>query len=530
MLILAAAVLVSLTSCIDPVAAPSPSDSAEPQPSATVASAGAIDHMFTIRYDADHTFNPITGTDPNNMALAPLMYESLFVLSDTLTAEPVLCDDCKTTDGLTYTIKLKPDVAMSDGATLSSADVKYTLTTAMQGGRFSGRLSIVGSVSAVDALTLKITLKSPNYMLPLLLDIPIIRANSGDQNHPAGTGPYVFSASETPRLVASASYRDKAHIPTPVIYLKSCTDSELSVAFSSQSVDMFWDDPSDAIDINILSDHEIRYYDTTILEFVGFNTKKAILSNPELRRAIGLTVDREKIIDDVYSNHGVAAPVVLSPKFSLYDKEWEPKVPDPLGELSSIFNGIGPAGSGGKPMGMVDDDSNGYLEMPDANGIYQPFSLKLIVNKDNKYKVKAAQEIAGELRDVGIDVNLQALPWDSFMAALQSGDFDLYYGDVSLPADYDLTQLLSPGGSLDFGKAGSEAIVSRIDAFLGAADDEKRIDAARKLCDLIYTDAPIVPVLYRQFAVHTNRNIVAGLNPTQSSLFYGLMKWKINLG
>lgn len=518
--IAAAVVLISLTSCIRPAAEPSPSVSAAPSPSVTVASAGAIDHMFTIRYTADRTFNPITGTDPNNMALAPLMYESLFVLNDKLTAEPVLCDSYETSDGVNHIIKLKPGVVMSDGAELSAADVKYTLMTAKQGGRFSGRLKSLESVTVIDELTVKITLKSPNYMLPLLLDIPIIRANSGDQNYPPGSGPYVFKQTDNPYLVASPTYRDKAGIPTPVIYLKSCTDSQLSIDFSSQAVDMFWDDPADAIDIHILSDHEIRYYDTTILEFVGFNTRNSVLSKPELRYALGLTIDRKKIVDSVYSNHAVAAPLVLSPKCGFYSPEWERKDTDHLKDISTIFESLG----------MYDDDNNGFLEIRNASGPSTPITLTLIVNGDNSYKKQAAQEVADAMRAVGIEIILNPLPWNGFLAALEGGSFDLYYGDVCLPADFNLTELLSPGGSLDFGKAGSASYLAHINALLAAPDENKRREAAKNLCDEIYNNTPIVPVLYRQFAVHTNRNIVTGLNPTQSSLFYGLADWEINLG
>lgn len=519
MLLSAAAVLLSLTSCAS-TASSDPNGTDTPAPATSAVPAGAIDHMFTIRYDADHTLNPITGTDPNNMALAPLMYEGLFVLNGKLTAEPVLCESFDPGDGVTYTFKLKSGIAMSDGSTLTAADVKYTLLLAKQSGRFSGRLNILDSVTAVDGLTVKVTLNSANYMLPELLDIPIIKANSGNQDHPAGTGPYTFASSGEPRLVAFSSYRESANIPAPVIYLKSCTDSELSMEFSSQAVDMFWDDPADTTDINILSDHEIRYYDTTILEYVGFNTKSRGLSSPELRRALGLTIDRDKIIDEVYSNHAVAAPRILSPNYSHYDPAWAPEVDDALGDISKILFSLD----------LDDRDSDGYLEMQDAAGAWHPLNLTFIVNKDNLYKVRAAQEIADSLKEVGINVMVKSLSWSDYTSALEKGNFDLYYGDVCLPADYDLTELLSPSGALSFGHIGSTSYITYINAFLKASSDTARTAAAKALCDEIYTNAPIVPVLYRQYAVHTNRNIVTGLNPTQSSLFYGLTSWKINLG
>ena len=522
--VIAAGVLIALSSCQAPDVAPAPSVSVSvAPPSATVASSGAADHVFTVRYSASQTLNPITATNPNNTVLAPLMYEGLFVLNSKLTAEPVLCESFTTQDGLSYTFKLRPGIAMSDGSTLTAADVRYTLTQAKQTGRFTGRLKILDTVTAVDALTVRVTLKYANYMFPQLLDIPVIKSNSIDQNHPAGTGPYYYSGSGTPRLTALPTYR--MTVPTPVIYLKDDTDAQLSVDFSSHVVDFFWDDPMDDYEIRILSDHETRFYSTTILEYIGFNTRNTVLADPELRRALGLAVDRGKIIKTVSSNHAVAAPLILSPSYRLYDPKWEPKITDTLGEMSAILHTIG-----ADPDGMQDHDGDGFLEMKQANGNWTRISLTFIVNSENRFKVQVAQLITDALRADGIDVTLVTHPWEDYVTALQKGRFDIYLGEVSVPADYDLSALLSPGGALDYGKAGSAGYVSHINAFMGASKDASQQSAAKALCDYVWLNAPIVPILYREFAVHSNRNVIVGLNPTQSNLFYGLAGWKLNLG
>lgn len=449
------------------------------------------------------------------MALAPLMYEGLFVLNDKLEAENVLCDGYSTTDGINYTFKIKSGISMSDGSTLTASDVKYSLGWAKQTGRFSGRFRIIQDITAVDSLSLKITLKSANYMLPELLDVPVIKYGSIDDKNPPGTGPYCFSKSGTQSLSALTGYRES--LPVSVIYLKDCSDVELSSAFSSQAIDLFWDDPADSSDIRILSDHEARYYNTTILEFLGFNAKKSVLSNPDLRRALGLAIDRKKIIDSIYSNHAIAAPLVLSPVCSFYDSAWEKKEKDSLAEISTIFASLQ----------MDDSNSDGYLEMPTANNGRIPMNFTIIVNGDNHYKVAAAQQITDSLRAVGINAALKSLSWSAYMSALQSGNFDMYYGDVYLPANYDLTELLSSGGSIDFGHVGNSLYQSKINAFLGTSDQAAQKNAAQQLCAYIDEKAPIIPVLYREYAVHTNRKVISGVNPTQSSIFYGYTGWKI---
>ncbi|UOO37595.1 ABC transporter substrate-binding protein [Oscillospiraceae bacterium CM] len=519
LLLVGALLAATLSSCASSSkSSDDPASSASP--GVTAGASNASDHVFTVRYNAGQTLNPITGTSPDNMALAPLMYEGLFVLNDKMEAESVLCDSFSTSsDGKTYTIKLKSGVAMSDGSTLNAADVKYSLNWASQLGRFAGRFGALSGISTVDALTLKITLTKANYKLPELLDVPIIKSGAINSTHPAGSGPYYYDDTGSAHLVALTTYRDAAKIPVSEIYLKDCTNSDLSVEFSSQTVDMFWDDPADASEINILNDHEIRYYNTTILQYVGFNLHNRVLSNAKIRNAFSLIIDRKSIVSAVYNGHALAAPLILSPNYKFYDTAWEPQITDTLSELSSIFSSLG----------MRDDDTDGFLEFPSSGNTLVPFKLTFIVNGDNSYKVAAAQQVVDSLKKVGINVELKPLSWSAYVEALKNGNFDMYYGDVYLPADNDLSALLAPGGSVDYGHAGTTACQTRINALLAASDEETEKTAAAQLCAYVDSTDPIIPILYRQYTVHANRNVISGLNPTQSDIFYGLTSWKINL-
>src|SRR5699024_3372532 len=51
----------------------------------------------------------------------------------------------------------------------------------------------------------------------------------------------------------------------------------------------------------------------------------------------------------------------------------------------------------------------------------------------------------------GISATLTKLEWDSYISALEKGDFDLYLGEVRLTADFDLPPLIPAGGALNYG-------------------------------------------------------------------------------
>ena len=96
----------------------------------------------------------------------------------------------------------------------------------------------------------------------------------------------------------------------------------------------------------------------------------------------------------------------------------------------------------------------------------------------------------------------------------------MYYAEVQLTADFDLSAILTPEGSLNFGHVEDENYASYIDAYLGAAGENTEDEAIERLCSYMYEKAHIIPVVYRQNAVVTHREEISNFKPTQSNLFY----------
>lgn len=67
--------------------------------------------------------------------------------------------------------------------------------------------------------------------------------------------------------------------------------------------------------------------------------------------------------------------------------------------------------------------------MADGEWIY---SMTLLVNNENSFRVAIAQEIAKALEQYDFKVTVQALPWDQYLTALAEGRYDMYYGECKL--------------------------------------------------------------------------------------------------
>ena len=480
---------------------------------------------FTLRYEPAISMNPLITRNRDNIVLSSLLYESLFYLDENLYPIPMLCVGWDTEDNTTFTFEIMPDVAMHDGSTLTAADVAYSINQARRSGRrHAGKLRTITSATATDDLTVTIVLESANARLIRLLDIPIIKSGSSESRLPPGTGPYIFPAEDAMRLTRFTEYRHYSDLPLTTIHLIECQDNEITEMFDDGRLSLLWDDPTDSFDIRINRHHEPRFFNTTAMQYIGFNANSFVLRNADVRRAIGLAIEHQYIVDNIMNvprpNQTVASPVAISPVFDMYDTFWERRGNDPLVDMAALF----------ERAGLYDINETSLLEMPDGYGGYSKFTLLFIVNIENSHKLATANYLADRLRSFGLDVTVRALPWSQFIADLEKGEFDIYYGETLLGADFNLTPLLMPGDqNLNFGRTAHTSYKPMIDDFLAAGTQEEVSEAGESLIREIIVNAPFVPILYKRHAIYSPMGVITGASPGQSGVFYNFHEWSIDL-
>jgi len=483
--------------------------------------------QFTLRYEPEFTMNPIRALNRDNIMLSSLLYESLFILTEDLVAVPLLCARWETEDNVTFTFEILPNIAMHDGSVMTVDDVVYSLRQAMnhQRSRHRSKLRGIESVTATpeEELSITITLENPNARFIRLLDIPIIKAGTIDDNKPPGTGPYQFPHADAMLLNRFSGYRHFVELPLTRIYLLECSDSDLTQLFDSGELSLLWDDPAGAFDIRLNRPHEPRLYNTTALQYLGFNANSPALRNADVRRAIGCAIERQYIVENIMniprSGQTVAAPATISPVFDLYDTRWEYRG-DLLSEMGALL----------ERAGLADAFQDSFLAMPDGFGGFQRFELIFIVNIENSHKVAAANRIAENLRLFGFNINVRALQWSAFMEALEEGSFDMYYGETLLGADFDFTSLLLPGeDNLNFGSTGNTTYRSIIHSFLAAGTQDEVSYFGEQLNLAVVQNAPFIPILYKRYAIYSHMGAITDATPSQSGVFHNFQNWKIDL-
>ena len=454
---------------------------------------------FALAIYPDYTLHPVLAENRANLTLAPLLYEPLFQLDQQFQPQAVLCQSYSVSeDGLTWTFLLRSGVTFSNGAALTGTVVADALNLARQeGSRYAQRLSCVVSITGEDN-SVTIVLSRPNRALPALLDIPIAL---DDSQRPAGTGPYVLTETEGElSLTARAGWWQDKALPAQELALREIHKADdLLSAFSSGDVGL--------VDVDLMGTNAMGYsgsyetwdYATTTLLYLGFNTQSGLCADPQARCALALAIDRDSIAQTDYARHAVAAALPIHPASSLYQEELAQSVDYNPEQLVARLE---------------------ELEVPRRD-------LELLVNSENTAKLSAAQRIAYQLDAAGVPVALKSLPFEEFTAALQSGDFDLYLGEVVLTADFDLTALLSSDGALNYGRWQDSQFPALLSSFL-QTEGSAREEAAYALYQYLCQQMPIAPICFKNGSVLTQWGRLSGLSPVRGNVFYQLENWTIS--
>ena len=485
-------------------------------PNVSTVNIKAQDNLFTLGYDADYTMDPISTTSSANALVDRLVYELAVEVDREFNAVPNLITEWSTTNGYNWSFKVDTSVTFHDGSHLTAADVAYSINRARRSDAYGTRLSKVWGVSAMDDETVLITLTETNYLFPRLLAIPVVKGEDID-GLPMGTGPYVFSEDLT-QLTVYQGYRMADEMPIDVIYLHENGDAEQTISdYSSSLIDLVINDPTGLSRLGYGANNETRYFTTTNLQYIGLNQKREFTCYQNCRYALNYGVDRDYIVETILGGSAVKTMLPICPDSDLYNtdlaKRYEYSLDTCKGLLASA--------------GVQDYDEDGLLEYQLPGG-YAKINLDFIVCSDNTDKVKAAQKIAADLESIGIGVSVRQLSWDEYKAAIVAGNYDLFYGEIKLTADFNLTDMLTTKGGKNFYGIDNADYYEYISAYLTAPTDEERAQTCDYMCQFLAEQAAIIPICFEKQQVLTHRDVVSGIEATQYNVFYNLKNWTIN--
>ncbi|MDU8944312.1 ABC transporter substrate-binding protein [Ovoidimarina sediminis] len=281
-------------------------------------------------------FNPAITTGAHVHAVADSIFNGLVALDENLEPIPDLATSWTVSDdGTTYTFTLA-EAAWHDGAPFTSEDVKFTFEEVLfqhHARTKSGLSGVVSSIETPDPRTVVFRLSSPHPALLRRFDVteaPILPKHlyegAGDPTEaaqnasPVGTGPYRFvSHAPGDRVVLekNSDYFKGDTTDVDKVVFRIIQDAETALlAFERGEVDYI---------PRIGGQNIVRAEDAgqvltatagpgggNCIMTVSFNLESELLQPADVRRAIALGIDRERLNDQVLFGRGNVAEAPFS--------------------------------------------------------------------------------------------------------------------------------------------------------------------------------------------------------------------------
>ncbi len=351
---------------------------------------------------------------------------------------------------------LRPDVKFHDGHVLDAQDVKFTYEAIMNPKNLSPRVADyepVKEVAVLDPLTVRIVYKrlySPALgtwsmgILPehLLNDEALKKEaiqsgrdpkeasmrQSRLNRHPIGCGPFVFKEWKSDQYILLDRYNQYWEGPPQYRqYFYRIIPDPLTqeMEFYAGTADAYAVRPHQVERLN----QDPTYQSFSGLSFgytyIGYNMRREPFNDPRVRRALGMAIDVDKVIQYVLFGQGerITGPFVKQTDY--YNPNIQALPYDPPGALKLLEE------AGWRR------NREGWLE---KNG--KRFQFTLITNSGNELR-KAILTVAQDAwKQIGIDVRTDLLEWAVFIQErVNKLDFDALILGWSMGIEPDLYQI-----------------------------------------------------------------------------------------
>jgi peptide/nickel transport system substrate-binding protein len=332
------------------------------------------------------------------------VYDALVSFDADMHVRPALAAGWDNPDDLTWRFQLRPGVRFQDGRPLAAADVVVSLERARSHpqSKISGYLVEVAAVRAVDPRTVEVQTRRPYPILLNKLTFIAIVPRDAPQliARPMGTGPYRFvSYTAGRRLELEAwdgAWNGGAELePRVSIGFESDAAKRVERLTSGQA-DLIAELPSRYADgVRSAPGCAVRSAGGLRVSYLQPRVDGPPFSDPRVRRAISLAVDREALVRAMLQGRGAPAGQMVGPKVFGYAPELRP----PRRDLAAARQLLAAAG--------------------------YPGGLDAVLEYRDGLDVAA---LRAQLAEAGIRLRPEPRSWSELYPRLLRGQVAFYYG------------------------------------------------------------------------------------------------------
>jgi peptide/nickel transport system substrate-binding protein len=442
--------------------------------------------------------NPITAKkdDDISRSLIRLTFSNLAEMADKVEVDE--------SQDRAWRVRLKENLLWHDGAKITSDDVIFTIQK-IQSPETQSPLAPDWqgiTISRLSELEMQFTLPSPYaffrenlgnlYIIPkhLFADVPPSNWHLSEYNlKPIGSGPYQFASRDIRSDGFIAGYDFKAN---PSYFGQKPYIQNFNVRFFAKTDDLLKSFNSGQIEgwMNMEPEYAkkiLRPYDSTAFTLPGYyavflnQSKNEALKDASVREALALSVNKEKMVKEIFGEQASPSSGPIPPGTSLYassSKAYDPETA--VRKLESAGWKLNEEGVRVKTSGKTSTSLEFSITVPTV-----PFLAK------------TAQDLKSDWEKLGAKVTLESQPSEEIAGnAIKNRDYEMLLFGNALDSDFDLfpfwhsSQRFSPG--LNLSLYNSKKADSLMESVRQNFNETLRMEQFAQLQKTIEDDVPAI--------------------------------------
>ncbi|MBK8382954.1 MAG: hypothetical protein IPL16_13925 [Ignavibacteria bacterium] len=475
-----------------------------------------------------YIFESLLSVDRTTYGLKPLIAKSLPVISD---------------DHLSYIFDLKENVIFSDGVPLTGEDVIFTMKTIknpftdaqatrnyfadlksvelVDGNKYKVRFNMskpyfravfsIGDMSITprhildkDGMNDKFTWEDIESAqksfdakkfpeMQKYADFLNSEEVSREKKYVIGSGPYILDKWTTGQSIAlsrSNNYWNKSEIPNfpDKLIFKTIKDQNAAVVAAKNKETDYMEviQPIDFVE-NVKNPEQFNLRKALVTEpaynYIAWNNQHPIFSDKKVRWAMAYAIDRKSIIDKIVYGMGtpIQSHIFIKSRFHNSDL---PEIPYDMNKAKQML----------MEAGWKDTDGDGIIDKV-IEGKKTDFRFTFTNNTNPKRK-KVILILIEQLKQLGIEANIQEYEWSVFLEKIKKHQFDACFAGWQLTVTPDDPyQIWHSSQATGEGSNHFSYINPESDKLLEENrmefDDNKRMEILKKWQKIIYDDQPV---------------------------------------
>lgn len=472
------------------------------------------------------SLDPQIQNDTTSEQVVKMLYNTLLKFEDDGTVVGDLAESWSVSeDKLTWTFNLKQGVKFHNGKELTSADVKATFDRALNaeagGLRTTEIIKMFTAVEAPDPYTVTITTDGPYGPMESLMcnmSLGIMDADYIEQygldlgtsvEGENGTGPFKVVSWERDQEIVVERFDDYFGTPAKlktVVYTVIPEAASRVIALETGEVDVI-DKPTNEDLERLEADTEnytVLRRPTISQRLFRFGCNDPIISNTKVRQAIVYAIDRQAIIDALFTGSAYPSTAPLAPVTFGYSN-----------------------------LGEIEQDLELAKSLLAEAGYPDGFDTKIVTTERYQNGIELAEIISQQLAEIGINAEIEVWEWSALSASwngITADEFDqpifiMGAGPSMRDADGGLRGLYTTSetglNDRNYGFYSNAEVDALIEQGMQETDQQKRVEIYKEAMEILYREDPVAFWLFDMYGLAITSSKVEGvtLSPISTITF-----------